>query len=163
MHLCLQGIWKDYCTEHWNEVEVAHDIPTSIWQKLFFEVFCLGCEEFVRHFWQLGVFWGGVPWPTFRCLNLFYLYCHYFRRAHMRFLFVLICVQGVTVQFFLFFSLTWFPDQITRPPIDLTALLKRKLNEDFKKVGPIRGNPFYKSLCAGFWRDLTQKMPEIYR
>ena len=122
----------------------------------FFEVFCLGSLEFVRHLWHLGVFWGGcilaylwVSKSVFSVLSPFQKsiyeipekFSSNFIICHFLFLF---CLQGVTVQFCLFFSLTWFPDQITRSPIDLTALLKRKLNKDFKKVGPIRGNPSYK-------------------
>ena len=54
--------------------------------EIFFEVFCLGSLEFVRHLWHLGVFWGGVSWPTFWCLNHLFLYCDLFRRASMKFL-----------------------------------------------------------------------------
>jgi hypothetical protein len=34
------------------------------------------------------------------------------------------------------------PGQITRPSINLKVVLKRKLAKDFKKVGPICGNPW---------------------
>ena len=54
------------------------------------------------------------------------------------------------------------PDQSCCPIIGLRALLKRKLIKDFKKVGPILGNPFYNSQYLLFWRDLTQKMPEFF-
>ena len=53
------------------------------------------------------------------------------------------------------------PDQSCRPTIGLRALLKRKLIKDFKKIGPILRNLSYNSQCLLFWRDLTQKMPEI--
>ena len=53
------------------------------------------------------------------------------------------------------------PDQSCRPIIGSRALLKRKLIKDFRKVGPIFGNPSYNSQCLLFWRYLTQKMPEI--
>ena len=35
----------------------------------------------------------------------------------------------------------WNPDQITQPRIDLNTWKKRNWSKDFKKVGPIRGNP----------------------
>ena len=48
------------------------------------------------------------------------------------------------------------PDTINQPSIDLKTQKIWKLNKDFKKVGPIRNNPSYKSQCVVFWRNLTQ-------
>ena len=48
------------------------------------------------------------------------------------------------------------PDTITQPSIDLKTWKTWKLNKDFKKFGPIRNNPSYKSQCVVFWHDLTQ-------
>ena len=47
------------------------------------------------------------------------------------------------------------PGQITRPSIDLKVVLKRKLDKDFKKVGPICGNLSFKSQLMKVWEVLS--------
>ena len=61
-----------------------------------------------------------------------------------------------------FFSKIQNPGQSCRPSINLKIWKIWKWSKNFKKVGPIRGNPSYNSQCLVFWRDLTQKMPEIF-
>ena len=60
----------------------------------------------------------------------------------------------VTCRFVSFFSKIQNPGQITRPSIDMTAVLKGKSDKNFKKVVPIRGNLFYSSQCFLFWCNL---------
>ena len=54
------------------------------------------------------------------------------------------------------------PGQITRSSIDLKVVLKRKLDKDFKKVGPICGNLSYKSQLMRVWEVLGWNSPKNF-
>ena len=56
------------------------------------------------------------------------------------------------------FSKIQNPGQITRPSIDMMAVLKGKSDKDFEKVVPICNIPSYNSQRLLFWCNLMQKM-----
>ena len=54
--------------------------------------------------------------------------------------------------------------QITQPSIHLKVVLQRKLDKDFKKVGPICGNLSYKSQkFEQFWVEICLKNSELLK
>ena len=61
------------------------------------------------------------------------------------------CAQGVTGRFVLFCSMNQNPGQSCCPSIDLTMVLKRKSDKDFKKV------KVYRRILSIFCIRLSQK------
>ena len=144
-------------TAFWRIVWLHDDFHVNLTEFLFVKwdhywgwtlAYLLGCISF--------------PWPlsnsALYILNVRNIFLNSFSFCYFS---VFVDIGGVRDQFVELFCKNQNPDQSCRPIIGLRALLKRKLIKDFKKVGPILGNPSYNSQCLLFWRDLTQKIPEI--
>ena len=160
-------------------VGVLYSYRDNFWQKdtHYFLEDRLVARRFSRQFdriffvkwdhywgWTLAYLLGCIsfPWPlsnsALYILNVRNIFLNSFSFCYFS---VFVDIGGVRDQFVELFCKNQNPDQSCRPTIGLRALLKRKLIKDFKKVGPILGNPSYNSQCLLFWHDLNQKMPEI--
>ena len=65
------------------------------------------------------------------------------------------CIQGVTGRFVLFCYKNQNPGQSCHPSIDLTMVLKQKLDKDFKKVGTNRGEVIH-LIIHNYWKFIEE-------
>ena len=107
---------------------------------------------------------GHMPWSFFlsepQLKTTVTVTLHIFKKFQYLSLFVLICLQRVTVQFMFFLSKIQNPDQLTRRFKNLGNF---EIEQGFqKKLVPSLVIHPSNSQCPFFLRDLTQKSPKFF-